>query len=434
MSTDMTPTAFVGVDWSTVKHDVCIVNTSGDVIAERIFDADAAGLAAMADWCERTTGQPAAHIAVGIEVPHGPVVEALMERGFALYAINPLQLDRFRDRFVPSGAKDDRLDARVIADSLRTDRRAYHELCADDPLTIELRAWSRMHTDRGADDIVACNRMRAALLRYYPQILKLSSDPGESWVVALLRKASTPQAAKKLTRKRIADVLAKHRIQRISADEVLAILREPALRVAAGTVEAASAQALQSADQSELFRTQLRDCLRRQKQLLAEIVSVGRAENEKEGRNSGPSDAEIVLSLPGVGTVVGSVLLAEASRPLRDQDYQMLRATAGTSPVTRRSGALRRPSVVMRRACNPRLRQALHIAVGAVQLHYPAWRAEYAAQRQRSRSHGHTCRVVADKLLRVLIAMLKHRTLYDPTRKCAGATTPTVPVAPATST
>lgn len=419
MGSDVTPAAFAGVDWATTKQDACIVGPSGEVIAEAIFGADAAGLAEMAQWFERKTGLPAAAIAVGIEVPHGPVVETLMERGFAVWVINPKQLDRFRDRFVPSGAKDDRVDARVIADSLRTDRRAYRELVADDPLTIELRAWSRMYADRGEDDVVACNRMRAALLRYYPQILELSADPGEPWVVSLLRKAPTPAAVKHLTRKRVADVLSEHRISRLSAEEVLAILRKPALRVSAGTVEAASAQALQSADQSELFRGQRRECLRRLTKLLDEIAARGRAENLKEGRNNEPSDAEIVLSLPGVGPVIGAALLAEASRPLRERDYQMVSALAGTSPVTRRSGALRRPSVVMRHACSVRLRQAIHNAVSAAQLHYPPWRAEYAAQRRRSKSHGHACRVVGDKLLRTAISMLKSRTLYDPTRRRA---------------
>ena len=59
-------------------------------------------------------------------------------------AINPKQMDRFRDRFTASGAKDDRRDARVLADSLRTDRRSFRELQLQAPPVIELREWSRM--------------------------------------------------------------------------------------------------------------------------------------------------------------------------------------------------------------------------------------------------------------------------------------------------
>ena len=51
---------------------------------------------------------------MAIETPHGPVVEMLLERGFAVFAINPKQIDRFRDRFTIAGAKDDSRDARVL--------------------------------------------------------------------------------------------------------------------------------------------------------------------------------------------------------------------------------------------------------------------------------------------------------------------------------
>jgi hypothetical protein len=53
----------------------------------------------------------------------------LLERGFAVYAINPKQMDRFRDRFTVAGAKDDSRAAGVLGDSLRPDRRAFRRLC-----------------------------------------------------------------------------------------------------------------------------------------------------------------------------------------------------------------------------------------------------------------------------------------------------------------
>ncbi|MCG8598340.1 MAG: IS110 family transposase [Kiloniellales bacterium] len=79
-------------------------------------------------WLAANTGAAPTSIAVAIEVPHGPVVEALLEHGFQVYALNPKQLDRFRDRFSLAGAKDDRRDALVLADTLRTDRQALRHL------------------------------------------------------------------------------------------------------------------------------------------------------------------------------------------------------------------------------------------------------------------------------------------------------------------
>ena len=83
-------------------------------------------------------------VAVGIEVPHGPVVDTLIDRGFVLHAINPKQLDRLRDRHSVAGAKDDRRDAYVLGDGVRTDRRLFRRLHVADPRLVELRAWSRL--------------------------------------------------------------------------------------------------------------------------------------------------------------------------------------------------------------------------------------------------------------------------------------------------
>lgn len=99
---------FVGVDWGTQKHQACVVDADGEVIGERAFEHGGEGLSAMADWLLSVTDSEAAAVGVAIKVPRGPVVESLMERGFAVHPINPKQLDRFRDRISPSGAKDDR--------------------------------------------------------------------------------------------------------------------------------------------------------------------------------------------------------------------------------------------------------------------------------------------------------------------------------------
>ena len=86
-------------------------------------------------------------IHVAIEVPHGPVVEIVAERGFKVHTINPKQMDRFRDRFTLAGAKDDSRDAEVMASALRTDPRCFRLLAAADPTVIELREWSRITED-----------------------------------------------------------------------------------------------------------------------------------------------------------------------------------------------------------------------------------------------------------------------------------------------
>jgi len=119
---------FAGVDWASEKHDVWLTDASGKRVGVRVFAHGGEGLAQMCDWLIATSGARPADIHVAIEVPHGPVVETLLERGFITYSINPKQLDRFRDRFTLAGAKDDSRDAETMASSLRTDRRAFRKL------------------------------------------------------------------------------------------------------------------------------------------------------------------------------------------------------------------------------------------------------------------------------------------------------------------
>ena len=99
---------FVGVDWGSEAHQVCIIDGEGSVRGERSFTHTGSGLAEMAAWLLAQAGAAADVIDVAIEVPHGPVVEALMEHGFVVHSLNPKQLDCFRDRFSPAGAKDAR--------------------------------------------------------------------------------------------------------------------------------------------------------------------------------------------------------------------------------------------------------------------------------------------------------------------------------------
>jgi hypothetical protein len=120
----------------------------------------------MVDWLCSQAAAPQL-VAVAIETPHGPVVEALMDRGVAVFSVNPKQLDRFRDRFSPAGAKDDRRDALVLASSLKTDRHCFRRLEQLDPLVVELREWSRMADELKEERTRLTNRIRQQLWRYY---------------------------------------------------------------------------------------------------------------------------------------------------------------------------------------------------------------------------------------------------------------------------
>ena len=147
---------FVGVDWGSQTHQACVSDVAGKLLGERAFEHGGQGLSEMADWLLSFTAGKAEQVGVAIETPRGPVVESLMERGFAIHAINPKQLDRFRDRISPAGAKDDRRDARVLASALRTDPHCLRRLEPTDPAIVELREWSRLSEEITRERVRQC--------------------------------------------------------------------------------------------------------------------------------------------------------------------------------------------------------------------------------------------------------------------------------------
>jgi len=237
-------------------------------------------------------------VAVAIEVPHGPVADTLLERGFAVHVINPKQLDRLRDRFSIAGAKDDRRDARVAAAGLRTDPHLFRAVQAGDPGVIELREWSRMAEELQQERVRLANRIR-----------------------------------------------------RLDAASALDLLRQPAITVAAGVTEAAVLHL-----RSLVVRLRVANAEFRQAECKLEELCIRLSQDAAAGEN-GSCDAAILRSLPGVGTVTLATLLTEAGDPLARRDHAALRTLSGVAPVAKRSG--KTCIVVMRYAAQVRLRQAV---------------------------------------------------------------------------
>lgn len=402
------PDWFGGVDWASETHHVVLIDARGRKVAERGFPHGGEGMAEMAAWIGRHTGVPPAMVPVAIEVPHGPVVEGLMERGFPVHAINPKQLDRFRDRFSPAGAKDDSRDAEVLASALRTDPRCFRSLEPLDPIVVGLREWSRIAEDLRHDRNRLGNRVRELLWRYYPQMLELTDDVAAPWFLELWALVPTPDKAVRVRESTVERLLKKHRIRRVSAAEALERLRAPALVVAPGTVVAATDHLQSVAKRLHLVNREIADADARLDRLTARLAETGETE---PGQISEQHDVTILRTLPGVGRIVIATLLAEAYEALRRRDYQALRCLSGVAPVTRRSGKSR--IVVMRQAADGRLRNAVYHWARVATQRDPVSRAKYDALRKRGHNHARALRSVADRLLAVACAMLTTRTAFD---------------------
>jgi hypothetical protein len=310
---------YVGIDWGTQSHQVCITDAGGTRLIERAVAHSGLGLAELVEEVTRRGPAPT-RIAVGLEVPRGALVDTLLERGIHVFGLNPKQLDRFRDRYSVAGAKDDRRDAFVLAQALRTDPGAFRQLDPEDARLLQLRELSRVHEDLVQERGRLTNRLREQLWRFFPQALTLCPAADEPWLWTLLATAPTPTHAQRLTRSALRALLARHRIRRLTADELYAALQQPSLTVAPGAVHAAAAHIALLLPRVRVVDEQQRRCARRVDRLLEELAA-------PEPDHQEHRDVTILRSLPGSGesrrrhdarrgvAASGQPRLSDAARP-----------------------------------------------------------------------------------------------------------------------
>jgi transposase len=247
--------------------------------------------------------------------------------------------------------------------------------------------------------------VRQQLWRYYPQLLALADDVTADWVLALWTLAPTPAKAARLREATLARLLRQHRIRRLDAASALDRLRQPAITVAAGVTEAAVLHLRSLVVRLRVANAEFRQAECKLEELCAGLSQDAAAEN-------GPGDAEILRSLPGVGTVTLATLLTEAGDPLARRDHAALRTLSGVAPVTKRSG--KTCIVVMRYAAQVRLRQAVFHWARVAILHDPKSRSRYDALRGRGHSYGRALRGVADRLLGLACVLLQRQVVFNP--------------------
>src|SRR5262245_24191137 len=296
---------FLGIDWGGDSHQFCLVDARGRICGERAVAHTAVAVHEALQWVCTATHAAPPDIAVGLETPHGVLVDTLLEQGFRVFAINPKQLDRFRDRFSAGGAKDDRRDAHVAADALRTDQRAFRAVRPDDPTILQLRELSRMLEELQVEEGRLANRLREQLLRVHAAWLTLSPGADEPWLWTILRESPHPDTWDQLPRRRITPALRAHRIRRLTADDVIAALRVPRLAVATGVPDAVAIRVRALIPQLFVVHEQRTTAARQIDRFLEQLTVPPTPEGEPREHR----DVEILQSLPGVGRMVTATML-----------------------------------------------------------------------------------------------------------------------------
>ena len=381
-----------GVDWARDDHAVAVVDAGGQVVERFTVAHTAAGLR---DLVRRLAKLGADEVA--IERPDGPVVDALLEAGLTVVVISPNQLKNLRSRYGSAGNKDDRFDAFVLADTLRTDRARLRPLVPDSPATVALRAACRARKDLVAHRIALANQLRAHLQRTFPGAVGLFAEIDSPISLRFLARFDCQERADWLSSRRMAAWLDSVGYCGRVAPATLYARLTAAPRGAAGAEGAAQAHVTRA------FLAALSTVVQQVK-LLSEQI---------EEQLALHADAHIFTSLPRAGTVRAARLLAEIGDcRARFPTPESLACLAGVAPSTRQSGKFR--AVGFRWAADKQLRDAICDFAGD-SIRANPWAADlYRRATGRGHDHPHAVRILARAWLFVIWHCWQNGTPYDP--------------------
>ena len=404
---------FLGDDWAEAHHDIELEDKDGRLLVRRRLPEGVAGLAVLhalvGDHLQE--GAEPEQVLVGIETDRGPWVQALIAAGYTVYPINPLQAARYRERHGVSGAKSDPGDAHVLAEIVRLDRAHHRPAAGDSLLAEQVRLAARAHQSMIWMRQRAANTLRSLLRECYPAALEaFGDDLAGRDALAVLTAAPDPATGRRLTRARVAGLLRKAGRQRnlqTRAEEIVAALRSEQLPVRAEleAVHAASVSALVAVLTTMVAQTAV----------LEEQVRLGFGQHP---------DAQIYLSQPGLGTILGARVLAEmGDDPTRYADARARKNYAGMAPITRASGT--KQIVLARYTRNRRLADALYQQAFSALKSSPGARAYYDRHRRAGDTHHQALRALANRLVGILHGCLRHHQPYNETIAWASQTAPT---------
>jgi transposase len=391
-----------GIDWAEDHHDVALVDAEGALVAKRRISDDAVGFGLLLELLVDAGDSAEDPIPVAIETTRGLLVACLRATGREVYAINPKAVDRYRDRHSVARKKSDAGDALVLAHILRTDKAAHRPLPTDSELAQAIAVLARAQQDAVWERTCAHNKLRSLLREYYPAILAaFASQRGgilRPEARTILAAAPTPAAAAKLTKAQLRKLLTQAGRQRgidAEADRLHAVLRAPYLHHPQLVEGAFGMQTLALLRQLTVACSNADD-------LAAATV----AHFDKH------PDAEIITSLPGLGSLTGARVLAEIGDDRsRFADARSLKAYAGSAPVTRASG--KSLTVTHRRVKNQRLAAVGYVWAFAALTASPGARAHYDRRKTTGDRHTAAQRNLFNRLLGCLHHCLDTREHYN---------------------
>ena len=387
----------IGLDRSDQKADLCLIGTRTGQRRSVVIDT---APEALWEWLAQLRQQhPQARVGLCLEQPAVHLISFLEAyEWITLHPINPITLQKYREAFVTSRAKDDTKDAEYLADLLLSHQAKLPVWQPEDSAT---RAVQQLVFHRRAvvDERTALtNRLIALLKQYFPQALRLCGE--ELWrplATAFLLKWPSLQAVQKAKPATLTQFYYLHGSRSAELLAQRLALMEKAVPV---TDEGAVIE-------SFVLRVQL---ICRQLQLLQRTV--GQFVQQIAAAYTAHPDREIFASLPGAGPVFQPRLLASlGSQRERFASAASLQQYTGVAPVTKRSGG---SCHIHRRYLCPKFhRQSFHEFAGESIL-WSRWAAAfYLQQRTKGCPHHTAVRALAFKWQRVIWRCWQDHKPYD---------------------
>jgi transposase len=388
----------IGIDWADDHHDAAFMSETGELLAEFRFSHDQDGfdqLHARIEQYEKAPGQ----VQVAIETKHGLLVHDLLRSGFTVYALNPKAVNRYKDRLRSASTKDDKLDARTMANILRTDRDLHRpiQLSTDDYRLLE-RLCKDLQLVIG-DISRLSNRLHDSLKEWHPAVLGIFGLDSNIFL-ELVAEYLTPGDVERATQDEFCRFLKKHKYS-VPGKAETAFLQLTRRTPKADPV-AISAGKLKAKGAVEQLR----------------VLYSARKEYELDIRNilDKLPEADIISSLPGVGKRLAPEITAMFGPNLKDAPKRFEQAKdisdlAGASPVTKQSGKFK--CVNVRYACDRYMRSIVRNWAGC-SINNSRWaKAYYDWHRKMSESHETILRKLASKWIKIAFHLWKTGERYN---------------------
>ena len=388
---------YVGIDWADDHHDIHVTDDTAKALDSFSIPHSREGMEKLAKRVDKCSPDRES-VLVAVESHQGLLIYALLEAGYLVYPINPKAMDRYRDRYRMSSSKSDPKDAMVLANILRTDLHLYKPLPKETVEDARLKQLTRAHKSLVQQRVKLLNQLTSQLKSYYPVALRLFSRLDHKITLAFLERFPTPGKATATSLEELREFFREQNYShRGRTDSIYESLQQPSLRA---PVEVEGIHQAIVLSLVAVLRS-----------LVVEIEKLAVKINEEFEHN--PAH-EVFSSLP-TGELTAARINGElGSDGTRYPSREYLQTSAGTAPVTRRSG--KSIVVFFRWQCNKHLRAALQDLARDSVKKCPWAREYFAGQMKLGHKPSRAYRALANRWAAIIWKMFQTGQRFDQSR------------------